>query len=118
MRIYIGHPSSIEFQKDLYEPIRASALNNQHEIILPHETSNQPTNTLELMKTFDLMIAEVSEASTGLGIEMGWANLLNLPIIAIYREGKTPSSSIQTIINEIHSYNNDTFISLLKNLLK
>lgn len=92
-------------------------LNNQHEFILPHETSEQPTNTLELMKTFDLMIAEVSQASTGLGIEMGWAHAINLPIIAIYKNGTTPSSSIQTITNKIHSYNNDNLSSLLENLL-
>jgi hypothetical protein len=114
MRIYIGHSSSIDYKTDIYHPIRKSELNNQHEFILPHESSDQPTNTLELMKTFDLMIAEVSQPSTGLGIEMGLAHAIDLPIIAIHRDDATPSSSITTITKQIYSYHADNLIETLE----
>lgn len=104
MNIYIGHASSIDFHSDLYTPIRNSELNDQHTIILPHETTDQPTNTIEQMKTMDLMIAEVSATSTGLGIEMGWANALEVPVLAIHKEGTNPSAAIDTITQKRITY--------------
>ena len=87
MKIYIGHSREFDFQKELYTPIRESALSTLHEIILPHEKSEQPANTPERLQQYDLFVAEVTFPSTGLGIELGWANLLRLPIICIYKKG-------------------------------
>jgi nucleoside 2-deoxyribosyltransferase len=117
MRIYVGHPSSIDYKKNLYKPIRNSKLNNIHEFILPHETNEFPTNTLETMATFDLMIAEVSEPSTGLGIEMGWAHAKGIPILAIHCEENKVSSSINTITKNIESYSEETLIDVIANSL-
>lgn len=117
MRIYVGHPSSIDYKNNLYQPIRNSELNEAHEFILPHETTESPTNTLETMATFDLMVAEVSEASTGLGIEMGWAHAKGVPILAIHREGNHISSSISTITQNIRPYTEKTLIDVIVNSL-
>jgi len=107
MKIYVGHSSSFDYKKDLYQPIKNSELNTKHEIILPHEHSIAPTNTQEKLKTMNLFIAEVSHPSTGLGIELGWANSINLPIIAIHKTDRTVSSSIATITKQIHEYANE-----------
>ncbi|MBW2985833.1 hypothetical protein KY333_00525 [Candidatus Woesearchaeota archaeon] len=37
MKIYVGHAKKFDFKKELYEPLRKSPLNNEHEIVLPHE---------------------------------------------------------------------------------
>jgi len=44
-----------------------------HEIILPHDKRNLISK--DIIKKCNLFIAEVSFPSTGLGIELGWANI-------------------------------------------
>jgi hypothetical protein len=74
MKIYVSHSTSFDFKEELYKPIRSSDLNSIHEIILPHEDSNEQFKTLDLFKSggCKLIIAEVSYPSTGQGIELGW----------------------------------------------
>jgi hypothetical protein len=50
------------------------------------------------------MIAEVSHPSIGLGIEMGWADSMGLPIICAYRKGSKVSESIRMISSNIVEY--------------
>lgn len=40
--------------------------------------------TKDIIKTCDLMIAEVSLPATGLGIELGWAKAFKVPILCMY----------------------------------
>lgn len=112
MNIYIPHSNSFNFKDELYTPIRKSDLNSKYNIVLPHENSDRLFNSKEYLKECDLVLAEVSFPSTGLGIELGWANTLNIPIICIYKSGTKPSNSIKAVsktfieyidINEIFS---------------
>lgn len=84
IKIYVAHSRSFDFKKELYEPIRKNFLNNEHTFILPHEHSEEPFNSKDYLKDeADLVIAEVSEPSTGLGIELGWADAHQVLIICI-----------------------------------
>lgn len=103
MKIYIAHPSDIDYVNVLYRPIRASMLNSQHEFFLPHEDGAE-VSTRERMKGFDLMICDVSNPSTGAGIEMGWANMLNIPIWCIHKEETRPSSAIKFVAQKVVNY--------------
>lgn len=114
MRIYVGHSSSIRFKEELYKPIRDSELNSQHEFILPHETSDLPQNSKEQMNTIDLMIAEVSASSIGLGIELAWAQEANIPVVAIHKEGTRVSTAVQTITKRIYPYQKETLIETIR----
>ncbi len=72
MKIYIAHSRNFDFQNELYKPIRQSPLNNEHSFVLPHENSDEPFNSKEYLEDkADLLIAEVSDPATGLGIELG-----------------------------------------------
>ena len=95
MKIYIPHSSSFNYREELYAPVRSSKLNGQYEIFLPHE--HGLSDTQSLIQDMDLIVAEVSYPSTGLGIELGWANATKKPIVAICRMGQAPSSSIKMI---------------------
>jgi len=68
---------------------------------LPHVDSESPTNSLERMKSIDLMVAEVSFSSTGLGIEIGWANALDIPVVCIHKSGTVPSTAISGVSREV-----------------
>jgi hypothetical protein len=98
MKIYIAHSRNFDFQKELYNPIRNSPISKEHTFIFPHEESGEPFNSKELFqKGCDLIIAEVSHPSTSIGIELGWADMLNVPIVCIYKKGSEISSSLKTV---------------------
>jgi len=111
MKIYIAHASSYDFRHELYEPIKKSPLWQSHQIFLPHETSNKVINSKEIIKNCDIVVAETSHPSTGMGIELGWANALKIPIICIHKKGQKASWSLDIISNNIIEYtDSDTMI--------
>jgi len=101
MKIYVTHSSNFDYKNDLYLPIRQSKLNIQHEITLPHEQTDELFNSKEYMKNCDFILAEVSYPSTGQGIELGWADLYNKPILCFYKKGFKPSKSINAVSKHI-----------------
>lgn len=107
MEIYVSHSRDFDFRKGLYLPLRASRLNEQHHIILPHENSEANYSSAEFFRdSCKLVVAEVSFKGTGLGIELGWANAFNVPIIAIYKRGIIPSRSISSVTKTFVPYSN------------
>jgi len=119
MKIYVGHSNEIDYKNELYLPIRKSSLNDKYNFILPHEKSKEPFNSKDFLKCCDLFIAEVSAKSTGLGIELGWADLLGVPIICFHKNDVRPSSSLKVITNEFIEYENDIdFIHKISNSIK
>lgn len=104
MKIYVTHSTAYDFNKELYEPIRRSTLNNLHEIALPHEKSEELFDTKKYLTNCNLVIAEVSYPSTGQGIELGWADAKKVPIICFYKKGTKPSGSIKAVSSKIFEY--------------
>lgn len=102
MRIYVSHASNSNYQADLYEPL-IQALPN-HELFLPHADANGERKTWDELRESDVVLAEVSRPSTGQGIELGWADSIGVPIIAIHRVDAKPSSAIAFVAKKITSY--------------
>ena len=88
MNIYIAHSKKMNYQEDLYKPLRNEEPLKKHQLILPHEKSDTSSNDREFYKQIDLFIADCSEKGTGLGIELGWAYDDKTKIYCIYQEGK------------------------------
>src|SRR5258708_4223441 len=105
MKIYIAHSTNYDFKNELYVPLRNSALNSQHDIVLPHENdtfiktkdiiresdlviAETKSDSLiisfvlikDIIRESDLVIAETSYPSTGEGIELGWADSFKVPV--------------------------------------
>lgn len=106
MNIYVSHSRQFDFKNELYLPLRNSELNTKYNFILPHEENDGLFNTKELFKSkgCDLVIAEVSYPSTGQGIELGWADLLDIPIVAIHKDGVSPAESVHTVSHKFMMY--------------
>lgn len=117
MKIYIGHSTDYDFKNELYKPLIKSKLNKKHTLVLPHEKSSKLFNSKDFLKNkAELMIAEVSNKSLGVGIELGWANLNNVKIICIYKKDTQLSSSLKAISNNFIEYSNS--IDLIEKLEK
>ncbi len=97
MTIFVAHASSFDFRTKLYDPLRASALNAEHEILLPQEGAREEI-TRDMIRSADVLVAEVSVPSLGAGIEMGWADAFGVPIIALYESGSQVSFSIDNVV--------------------
>ncbi len=106
MDIYVGHSSSYDFQERLYRPLKDSELFREHNVVLPHETDSLFDSKSFFQEKCDLFIAEVSEASTGLGIELGWADLFDVEIILISEKEITVSSSLKALDSDHIKYAN------------
>ncbi len=105
MKIYVTHPTNFDFKTELYKPLRDSELNKNHEIILPHETSERLHSTPEFIRDCDLVLAEVSLPSTGQGIELGWATIESVPVICFYKAGAKYSYSLKAVSDIFLEYN-------------
>jgi hypothetical protein len=119
-KIYVSHSRYFDFKKELYEPIRSSELNNKYIFILPHEESEGlfDSRSLFINKGCDLVLADVSFPATGVGIELGWANISNIRVICIHKKDSKLASSLQIITKDFIEYENtQDLISKLITLL-
>jgi|APHM01.1.fsa_nt_gi hypothetical protein len=105
MKIYVRHSTDFNFEQKLYQPLMRSRVSDRHEIILPHRS--EFTNSKEIIMGCDLMVAEVSYPSTGLGIELGWAEEFNTDVVCIHRREEKPSKAIQVVTEDAESYRDE-----------
>ncbi len=120
MTMYVSHSADFDFQNELYLPLRNSNLNNQYKIILPQEQNNTLFKSREYFQDqCDFMVVESSYPSPGVGIEVGWADAYEVPIIAIYKRGFGLPESIKVLSKKIIEYSNsDELVSDLEIVLK
>ncbi len=117
MKIFVAHSSAFDFRAKVYEPIRASDLNAQHTFYLPQETGDEDV-TRELIKSCDIVIAEVSLPSTGMGIELGWADAFGVPILCVHEEGTKYSGSLEYVTKHFASYGStDEFVTHIRRFI-
>ncbi len=102
MKIYVSHSREFDFKEGLYKPLEDSAL-VKYDFFLPHE-DGKDLNTKEEIKNSELVLAEVSFPSTGQGIELGWANILKVPIVCISKTGNKVSGSLQYLTQDFITY--------------
>lgn len=112
MKIYLAHSTWFDFHNELYKFIRGSKIDQQHEVILPHEKNDKQFSSKEFFTSgCDVMVAEISWPSTGLGIELGWASMQNIPIIFLYRKWASISWALKTISKDFLEYEHPSEIS-------
>ena len=104
MNIYVSHFGNYDYETELYVPIRESSLAQKHTFFLPHEPQNADIPAKDQLKQTDILIAEVSQPSTGQGIEIGLAAAAGVPILCFYKEGTKPSGSLRFVTDEIIPY--------------
>ena len=106
MKIYVSHSSAFDYVNELYTPLEQSDLTNNHSFFLPHKKENLPMKPNSNISNYDLILAEVSYPSTGQGIEIGYANCLDKPIVCVYIQGYKISSAIKVTTNYLIEYSN------------
>ena len=104
MRVYIAHSREFDYVKELYEPLRKDKYFEECDLILPHERDNNSCNARDFYRNIDVVIAECSYPSTGLGIELGFAYDDKTPIYCLYRSGAHFSNAIKAVSDKFYEY--------------
>lgn len=104
MKLYFCHSKEFDYQKELYTPLRKSSLNGEHAIFLPHEDPENTIKSKDIIKSCDIVFAEVSFPATGMGIELGWADAFGVPIVCLHRKGAKVSGSLRFITSDFIEY--------------
>ena len=119
MKVYCAHSTAFDFRNEYYRPLARLAQAGGHEFVFPHEGRNAAQDSREVIRSCDLVLAEVSHPSTGMGIELGWASAFGKPVVALYKRDAVPSSSLSVITGEIHPYSSpDELVSIVCRFMK
>ena len=105
MKIYVSHSREFDFEEELYKPLGESNLKLDNTFFFPHE-NGKDVNTKDEVLNSDLILAEVSYPSTGQGIECGWANMAQIPILCVAKEGSNISASLKHLTDKSIVYSN------------
>ena len=99
--------------------MRNDSFFSRHELIFPHEESSKIINTRDDYKDVDVVIAECSKPSTGVGVELGWFYDDKKPIYCFYKIGMRPSKAIAAIAKEAIEYSDSNdLINKIKSIIK
>jgi len=107
MKVIVIHASSFDYEKELYEPLKKAVEGTGHELVFPHVWHEQNKSTKAFLKDAGLVVAEGSRPSTGQGIELGWADDMNIPILFLRKEGAKSSSALKYLKGEYVDYANE-----------
>ncbi|MFH1977987.1 MAG: hypothetical protein ABIJ92_01530 [Candidatus Aenigmatarchaeota archaeon] len=114
MKIYLAHSTDFDYKKELYEPLKNSELVDKHEFVFPHDNENN-LSSKDIIKNCNLIIADVSYPSIGVGVELGWAESFGIKIICIFKRGSRPSKSLRNLTLHFIEYSDtDHLINELK----
>jgi len=83
--MYVSHPSSINFEKEIYVPVR-TALGETAQLIFPHENGKKGEFSMNIIKNVDRILAFVDGNSEGRAMEIGWAVAFHVPLTFITKD--------------------------------
>jgi nucleoside 2-deoxyribosyltransferase len=117
---FISHPSgSQQHTPTFFKALdNFAAENGTVDLMWPQLEPNKMQLTQDDIQLADLVLVEVSVASTGSGIELGWAHAAKKPIIAFHQGTSVISPAIQFVADAIHVYiTEEHIVKVLKTLV-
>ncbi len=103
---FVSHPSGAPYQTPtFFRALKTFATENDHlEIAFPPRDMVALDDRIAILQATDLIIAEVSIASTGSGIELGLAYSLKKSIIAFHQGTSVVSPALGMAVTALHPY--------------
>jgi len=109
IRVFFSAPSiTSKNQRELYEKIRQTILDLGANITYDWLKDKKNFNprflakkAAEAIKVSDIVVAEMSEPSTGVGLQIALANAAKIPVISLFEESKHNQSTVVDTKNEM-----------------
>ncbi len=108
-KIHVVHSTKIENWKKIYKILRETNFLRNQEIFLPHETK-EVSNTKTMIKEADLIVAECTEITPGIAIELAWADAFAKDVIIFVKEDVEVNQYLKFFNFEIIRYFNESEI--------
>ena len=105
--IYVTHSSKMDYKNKLYNPLLASKIAKENNLILPRLPQFSSLDTKDILINSDLLIAEVTYPATGVGIEIGRAEVSGVKIVCLLKKGEKASRSVTRICEDIIEYDSE-----------
>ncbi len=120
--VYVSHAKDPEgnYRTELYKPLRENELSQKYNLILPHEHSEELFSSREFFRNkCDVIVVEATTPKLGVGIEAGWADAYDVPIIVLIKKDARLSNSLSVMARDvIHYENSPDMISSLQSSLE
>jgi hypothetical protein len=101
--VYVAHSTRFDYENELYRPLRTIE-DGELRFIFPYETTREPLPTKDIIKNCSGVLADVSLQATGMGIELGWADMYGKPIAVIFKRGTKITKSLGFVTNRFLEY--------------
>lgn len=113
--IYIAHLKQSNYVEELYEPLKNSLLAKKFNFIFPNEDVDTTIDSREAIKSCKYMIAEVSQPSIKLGMDIEYARNNGVEVICIFKRGYNPASCLKQASKVFIQYeHSDDFVKKLE----
>lgn len=115
-KIFLAAPFTFNFESGFLDDVEELLINLGHSVTVPHdfarddvtdeELREKVKNDLYMVESSDILLAEVTNPSHGVGMEILHANKLGKRIILLTRSGTKISSMVRVHGHEIIEYSN------------
>lgn len=117
LKIYFIHSSKIDYKNLLYRFVLSSSVCMFHELMLPQTKKYQTKYVKDLIKDADIIIADVSQPSFGLNLEIKWALKSEKPIKFISLNGIIPKKYRKLMENIELANETKSLISIIESFI-
>ena len=116
LNIYIIHSTKFDYNNYLFKRLLASKVCLAHNLVLPMTKENQAKYTKDLMNEADLIIAEVSHPSFGLGLELKWLQKFDKPKLFISLDNQVPKK-YKKLVSNFTETNETNYIKTIEDFI-
>ena len=118
LKVYFIHSTKMDYNNLLYRFILSSSVCLNHELMLPQTNKYQDKYVRDLLAKADIVIADVSNPTFGLKLELKWALKSKKPIKYISLDN-TISKKIKKLVPEIDMITDDnSLIKIIENFIE
>ena len=116
LNIYFVHSTKFDYNNLLYKRLLSSSVCLSHNLMLPQTKEYQEKYTKDLMAKADVIVAEVSNPSFGLGLELKWLLKYDKPKLYLSLNNEIPKK-YKKYVAGIKETDESTYIKAIEDFI-
>lgn len=117
LKIYFIHSTKFDYNNLIYKQLLSSGTCITQELMLPMSSENKGKYAKDLIAQADIVIAEVSHPSFGLGLELKWLSKVDKPKLFLSLDNKVPSNYRKYITDITMTTDKLPYIKIVENFI-
>ena len=116
LNIYFIHSTKLDYNNLIYKKVLSSSVCLGHNLMLPQTKEYQEKYTKDLMQKADIIIAEVSNPTFGLGLELKWLQKQDKPKLFLSLNNEIPKK-YKKYVNNFKITNEETYLKTIEDFV-